>query len=890
MLARRCSTSNAEHLLLAEATPKSTSCNVCHEGLDASKRDCAECASPVHSHCSAVFLLSSYGESLPKVVCETCQPKIKKEVAKLRGRTPIETSLFTPEERTRIEQGKLGCENCAENFSVFRGPQKCSNCSDIICFKCCFDFADVPHLMTLEGPKTSSSATVCRSCWAGVKRRLLLEGKTVAAVGGDGAALAMRIRQEVSLGEKFLVELTANDIKNPLEGKKSADEVRREQCPHCKQAFGVWVPPVACGRCSKLVCAGKCCSQFFAMLDGSQCRACWGAAKADLQNTLSQKRDSEAATLQIRNHLDVGTYWLETITPAQLLDSTRSGRRIERMSMSSLQMRKRTIGGASCSRCLCEFDQGEHRFNMCTECKGDVCNACGKDYVLKSAGETAARFICDVCEHAVRAKLGKMQAPVLPAAAATVAPPVAVAAPTPKKEVPPPAAIDARMALLKQKSKALSHREMARATVRPMADVQKQALLELQQSHYFDTLSSQTWSRICTFVAAPGLVGPLASVNTAMRDLLSGWACLLHFDQKQVLEAKRQVVPGINEATSHISTEEIVTLKFGLTTTLQVFRFRPVVEPRFEKTLLESQAPKFGLGAALASDGQYIAIRGKSSSEVGKPIAYSVFRIQRKPGSGGKIEDVPFVATITSQATRAVVEVMHRGVLLVAYHDKAGSCYVLEAFSCATNKLIRRVTHTTAYASARVVKMVVEARHVYMLCADDGSETPFLLISHSLDLIFESSFPLEASWDSKIFFCKHHALYYDAKAKAIQEIAMDIQRGATRVHAAYAYKLKRKEEIRTILVDSTKAVVIDSTQHCAVYLRASQRLAQSFSFPSDVVSVTPLQSHLVVIANTDAGKGGSGGGLRAGLVSPRKKEPNAALGSSSTQADVYKLK
>jgi hypothetical protein len=82
-----------------------------------------------------VFLLSSYGESAPKAVCETCQPKIKKEVAKLRSRTPIDVALFSPEERTRIEQGKLSCENCAESFSVFRGPQKCSNCSDIVCFK-----------------------------------------------------------------------------------------------------------------------------------------------------------------------------------------------------------------------------------------------------------------------------------------------------------------------------------------------------------------------------------------------------------------------------------------------------------------------------------------------------------------------------------------------------------------------------------------------------------------------------------------------------------------------------------------------------------------------------------------------------------------------------------
>jgi hypothetical protein len=176
---------------------------------------------------------------------------------------------------------------------------------------------------------------------------------------------------------------------------------------------------------------------------------------------------------------------------------------------------------------------------------------------------------------------------------------------------------------------------------------------------------------------------------------------------------------------------------------------------------------------------------------------------------------------------------------------------------------------------------------VYMLCVDDNSETPYIVVSHSLDLVFESSFPLEAAWDCKIFFCKHHALYFDAKAHSVIEIAMDVQRGLTRVHSVYAYKLKRKEEIRAILVDSTKAVVIDSAQNCAIYARSTQRLLQSFSFPSDVVSVTPLQSHLVVIANTDTtGKGRSGG-----LISPRKKEPNAAASITTvTQADVYTLK
>jgi hypothetical protein len=135
------------------------------------------CGLSVHlASCSGVFILASYGESTPKIVCEFCQPKLKKEVcvfcfvlfffffffesffvkiAKLRSRTPIDVSLFTPDERGRIESGKSCCESCSERLTVFRGPQKCSNCGDTICFKCCFDFGDIPHLINLDAGRGS---------------------------------------------------------------------------------------------------------------------------------------------------------------------------------------------------------------------------------------------------------------------------------------------------------------------------------------------------------------------------------------------------------------------------------------------------------------------------------------------------------------------------------------------------------------------------------------------------------------------------------------------------------------------------------------------------------------------------------------------------------------
>ncbi len=742
------------------------------------------------------------------------------KVAKLRSRTPIDVSSFTPEERSRIDGGKVSCENCSEKLDVYRGPQRCSNCGDLVCFKCCFDFGDVPHLLVLENAR-SMTASVCRSCWAGVKRRLLVEARSA----GTSPEIKSRIEQEISIGDKFLVELSSNDIHNPLEGKFSISEVCSQSCPYCKSSFGVWVPPVQCNRCSKLVCAQKCCSQFIATLSGSQCRGCWGMAKADLQTGL-QAASSESIALQLRKQLDIGTYWLETITPSQLSDSVRSGRPIERMSLTTLRAVKRPVNDALCSLCHQDFDTEAHHFSVCSECKADVCSSCGMDYVLKSAGESDARFICNVCEHAVRAKLGKLAPPELPKQAPPAVKVAAAVEPAqPEKIVALPGAQNQRMALLKQQSKAIANRQTSnfRVTMRPMADVTKQALQELKDAHYFDSLNSQTWSKIVSMVPAQ-MFRPLASVNTAMRDLLKNWASLLHFEQKTVLEAKREVAPGVSPATSHVGIDEIISLKFGPTgTSMLVYRFRPSVTPRFEKALLETQAPKFELGSVLSSDGEFVAVYGKSSADVGKAVSYHVYRICREPGKN--ISDIVYSSQITSQALRAVVEVMHRGVLFVAHHDKNTSAYVLESFDCKTGKLIRRVTQPGMSTGSKVVTIVVEARHIYMLCVDDNSETPFLVISHSLDLTFESSFPLDASWDSKVnclvvcvclfvffffltnnkvFFVKHHAVYFDAKSKSIQEIAMDIQRGGTRVHANYPYKLKRKEEIRSILIDSTK--------------------------------------------------------------------------------------
>lgn len=117
-------------------------------------------------------------------------------------------SAFSPEERSQIDSNKVSCEYCSEKLSVFRGPQKCSSCGDVVCFKCCFEFGDVPHLLLLENARsTTNSGSVCRSCWAGVKRRLQCEAR----MPGLSEDIKSRIAFELQIGDKFLVELTSSE-------------------------------------------------------------------------------------------------------------------------------------------------------------------------------------------------------------------------------------------------------------------------------------------------------------------------------------------------------------------------------------------------------------------------------------------------------------------------------------------------------------------------------------------------------------------------------------------------------------------------------------------------------------------------------------------------------
>lgn len=166
-----------------------------------------------------------------------------------------------------------------------------------------------------------------------------------------------------------------------------------------------------------------------------------------------------------------------------------------------------------------------------------------------------------------------------------------------------------------------------------------------------------------------------------------------------------------------------MSLHFGLgkKPTFQVYRFRPTVEPRFECELGD-HSPAFATGTTIVSDGNFIAVRTRSSADSGKPTSYNVFEITRTPNSGGKISGIPFRARVSTRGTRGGLETLYRRVLYTAHFDKAGQQFVIESFSCVDGKPLRNVTVAAEYSGAKVHMLQIETRHLYLVVIDSKGE------------------------------------------------------------------------------------------------------------------------------------------------------------------------
>ena len=103
--------------------------------------------------------------------------------------------------------------------------------------------------------------------------------------------------------------------------------------------------------------------------------------------------------------------------------------------------------------------------------------------------------------------------------------------------------------------------------------------------------------------------------------------------------------------------------------------------------------------------------------------------------------------------------------------------------------------------------------------------------------------------------------------------------------ASYVYKLKRKTEIRHILMDSTRLVVINTGNTATIFARSTQKMHRQFDMPVECVALHPFQSHLVIVTPADAGHAGP---QKTGLVSPRGG-PAVSAANVTTQAEVYQL-
>jgi hypothetical protein len=224
---------------------------------------------------------------------------------------------------------------------------------------------------------------------------------------------------------------------------------------------------------------------------------------------------------------------------------------------------------------------------------------------------------------------------------------------------------------------------------------------------------------------------------------------------------------------------------------------------------------------------------------------------------------------------------MHRGILYLAHYDKMARQFIVEAFNCHDGSLHRSVTHPASLASPKVNMLRVEARHVYVVVSDNAGEQPFQLISFTLDLEFEASIPLDAFWDSTLFFCKHTVAYHDPKSKSVKEVGFDIDHGCVSRFASYAVKLKRNEEVRSLLIDAIKLVVITSLNNAHIYSRSHSKLMGTVKLPMETLSIKPFPSHLVFITPVNVAK------ATKGFLSPRGAQQEQAMKLS--QGEVFKI-
>ncbi len=211
---------------------------------------------------------------------------------------------LTPSEIKGIQNGSTKCHVCEHSFDLFRAPDKCSECSKMVCTHCS---SSLPYLEALIG----QTSCVCVDCWTTVRVKLEVKLADSETLSNDKALC----KGELTSGDK-LMNMEADDRANPAEkmllaeatkaAKKgaSAEEIRNAalaagkklECPCCDRHMDLFRRPAVCGKCRKIVCAGAACVRVVnEVLEGSPfacCRGCWKEVRVALIDKQKHKPET----------------------------------------------------------------------------------------------------------------------------------------------------------------------------------------------------------------------------------------------------------------------------------------------------------------------------------------------------------------------------------------------------------------------------------------------------------------------------------------------------------------------------------------------------------------------------------------------------------------------
>lgn len=345
----------------------------------------------------------------------------------------LAVSKFTRDEVAEMASKRLVCRRCQLHFTLFRAPDKCSECGYSVCSKCS---TTVPHLHELIGQE----GCVCKVCWDLVRVKLLTRGRTV-------PFLATRCDREVALGDRLLYhEDRSTQVERVLTvraqeaggskgifGKRSEDDsvlrfVAKQTCPVCTRRFDLFRRPTLCTRCHSVVCTGAACVRVVAGgKDHICCRNCWPELHGELNKLAEATEDwAEYETLVVdiaygdkflldlkptdqihvleaskqalhvaqadiaRRRADKNMPPLPEIPPVESIMATEghllgqdvsnpstalSPRILAAQKFSPSQKEACEKGALKCARCKCKFDLFRAP-DRCGQCKDAVCTKC----------------------------------------------------------------------------------------------------------------------------------------------------------------------------------------------------------------------------------------------------------------------------------------------------------------------------------------------------------------------------------------------------------------------------------------------------------------------------------------------------------------------------------